>query len=263
VRIIRYQDPQGQVRFAAEQPDGSAWNLTETWQLTGERADVRKRLAPVEPAALFAIGLNYRQHALETHAPVPEFPVLFMKNVAAVQNPDDPILIPRQLRSDEVDYECELAVVIGKRCKNVPRANALQYVLGYTCGNDVSARDWQKRRSGGQWCRAKSFDTFAPLGPCLVTRDEIPDPNALAIRTILNGEVLQENNTSDMIFDVPRLIEFLSGSTTLLPGTVIFTGTPSGVGMARTPPRYLELGDIVTVEIEKIGKLTNPVALEE
>jgi len=162
-----------------------------------------------------------------------------------------------------VDYECELAVVIGKPCKNVSRKNALQYVLGYTCGNDVSARDWQKRRSGGQWCRAKSFDTFAPLGPCLVTPDEIPNPNALRIRTLLNGEVLQENNTSDMIFDVPTLIEFLSGSTTLLPGTVIFTGTPSGVGMARTPPRYLELGDVVTVEIEKIGKLTNPVALEE
>jgi 2-keto-4-pentenoate hydratase/2-oxohepta-3-ene-1,7-dioic acid hydratase in catechol pathway len=262
MRIIRYLDAQGQVRCAAEQPDGSARNLTDNWQLTNQRADVRKLLAPVAPVAIFAIGLNYRQHAAETHAPIPEFPVLFMKNIAAVQNPGDPILIPQQLRSDEVDYECELAVVIGKACKNVSRAVALQHVLGYTCGNDVSARDWQKRRSGGQWCRAKSFDTFAPLGPCLVTPDEIPNPNALRIRTLLNGEVLQENNTSDMIFDVPALIEFLSGSTTLLPGTVIFTGTPSGVGMARTPPRYLELGDVVTVEIEKIGKLTNPVALE-
>jgi len=267
MRIIRYLDARGQVGFAAEQPDGSARNITGTfpgdWRVTDKRADVRKLLAPVAPVAIFAIGLNYRQHAVETHAAIPEFPVLFMKNVAAIQNPGDPILIPTSLRSDEVDYECELAVVIGKRCKNVSRADALQYVLGYTCGNDVSARDWQKRRSGGQWCRAKSFDTFAPLGPCLVTPDEIPNPNALAIRTLVNGEVLQENNTSDMIFDVPTLIEFLSGSTTLLPGTVIFTGTPSGVGMARTPPRYLELGDIVTVEIEKIGALTNPVALEE
>ncbi len=267
MRIIRYLDAQGRVGFAAELPDGSARNISGTfpgdWRVTDKRADVRKLLAPVAPVAIFAIGLNYRQHAAETHAPIPEFPVLFMKNIAAVQNPNDPILIPRQLRSDEVDYECELAVVIGKPCKNVSRKNALQYVLGYTCGNDVSARDWQKRRSGGQWCRAKSFDTFAPLGPCLVTPDEIPNPNALRIRTLLNGEVLQENNTSDMIFDVPTLIEFLSGSTTLLPGTVIFTGTPSGVGMARTPPRYLELGDVVTVEIEKIGKLTNPVTLEE
>jgi 2-keto-4-pentenoate hydratase/2-oxohepta-3-ene-1,7-dioic acid hydratase in catechol pathway len=262
MRIIRYLDGQGQVRFAAEQPDGSARNVSDDWQLTNQRADVRKLLAPVAPVAIFAIGLNYRQHAVETHAQIPEFPVLFMKNIAAVQNPGDPILIPQSLRSDEVDYECELAVVIGKRCKNVSRADAFQYVLGYTCGNDVSARDWQKRRSGGQWCRAKSFDTFAPLGPCLVTPDEIPNPNVLRIRTLLNGEVLQENNTSDMIFDVPTLIEFLSGSTTLLPGTVILTGTPSGVGMARTPPRYLELGDVVTVEIEKIGKLTNPVALE-
>lgn len=267
MRIIRYLDAQGRVGLAAEQPDGSSRNISGTfpgdWQVTNERADVRKLLAPVVPVAIFAIGLNYRQHAVETHAPIPEFPVLFMKNVAAVQNPNDPIRIPQSLRSDEVDYECELAVVIGKRCKNVSRADALQYVLGYTCGNDVSARDWQKRRSGGQWCRAKSFDTFAPMGPCLVTADEIPNPNALAIRTLVNGEVLQENNTSDMIFDVPTLIEFLSGSTTLLPGTIIFTGTPSGVGMARNPPRYLELGDVVTVEIEKIGKLTNPVALEE
>jgi len=267
MRIIRYLDAQGRVGLAVEQADGTARNIAgafpDDWHVTEQRADVRKLLAPVAPVAIFAIGLNYRQHAAETHAPIPEFPVLFMKNIAAVQNPGDPILIPRQLRSDEVDYECELVVVIGKPCKNVSRAEALQYVLGYTCGNDVSARDWQKRRSGGQWCRAKSFDTFAPLGPCLVTPDEIPNPNALRIRTLVNGEVLQENNTSDMIFDVPTLIEFLSGSTTLLPGTVIFTGTPSGVGMARTPPRYLELGDIVTVEIERIGRLTNPVALEE
>jgi len=267
MKIIRYHDSQGRIGFAAEQTDGQYrridGDIFGDWRLTDERADVRKRLAPVSPVAIFAIGLNYRQHAAETRAPIPEFPVLFMKNIAAVQNPDDPIRIPRHLRSDEVDYECELVVVIGKRCKNVSRADALQYVLGYTCGNDVSARDWQKRRSGGQWCRAKSFDTFAPLGPCLVTPDEIPNPNQLRIRTLVNDEVLQENNTSDMIFDVPRLIEFLSGSTTLLPGTVIFTGTPSGVGMARTPPRYLELGDIVTVEIERIGKLTNPVALEE
>jgi 2-keto-4-pentenoate hydratase/2-oxohepta-3-ene-1,7-dioic acid hydratase in catechol pathway len=166
------------------------------------------------------------------------------------------------LRSEKVDYECELAVVIGKTCKNVSRTKALEYVLGYTCGNDVSARDWQLERSGGQWCRGKSFDTFAPLGPCLATPDELPCPLALRIRTEVNGETLQDWNTSDMIFDVPALIEFLSGSTTLLPGTVILTGTPHGVGMARTPPRWLRPGDVVSVEIEGIGRLTNPVALE-
>jgi 2-keto-4-pentenoate hydratase/2-oxohepta-3-ene-1,7-dioic acid hydratase in catechol pathway len=187
---------------------------------------------------------------------------LFMKGPGTLQNPDDPILIPTHLRSEEVDYECELAVVIGRKCKNVRKTDALNCVLGYTCGNDVSARDWQRKFGGGQWSRGKSFDTFAPLGPCLVTRDEIPNPNDLRIRTFVNGETRQDWNTSDMIFDVPTLIEFLSGSTTLLPGTVILTGTPHGVGMASNPPRWLKPGDSVTIEIEKIGKLTNPVAFE-
>ena len=146
-------------------------------------------------------------------------------------------------RATQVDYECELAVVIGRRCKNVSRAKALDYVLGYTCANDVSARDWQKDMGGSQWCRGKTFDTFCPLGPRAWSRaDEIPNPNALAIKTILNGEVMQDWNTNDMIFDVPTLIEFLSGSTTLLPGTVILTGTPHGVGMARKPPVWLKTG---------------------
>ena len=152
--------------------------------------------------------------------------------------------------------------MIGRRCKNVSRADALDYVLGYTCGNDVSARDWQKEGGGSQWCRGKSFDTFCPLGPVLVTPEEIPNPNALRISTKVNGETLQDCSTADMIFDVPALIEFLSGSTTLLPGTVILTGTPHGVGMARTPPRWLQPGDTVAVEIEKIGVLTNPVVEE-
>jgi len=153
-------------------------------------------------------------------------------------------------------------VVIGRACKNVRREEALDYVLGYTCANDVSARDWQIKWGGSQWCRGKTFDTFAPMGPCLVTPEEIPNPNALAIHTILNGETVQDWNTNDMIFDVPRIIEFLSGSTTLLPGTVILTGTPQGVGMARKPPLWLKPGDEVTVEIEGIGRLTNPVEEE-
>ena len=185
-----------------------------------------------------------------------------MKGINAVQNPGDPIVLPRWLRSEKVDFECELAVVIGKTCKNVSRANAYDYVLGYTAANDVSARDWQKEGGGSQWCRGKTFDTFAPLGPVLVTSDEIPDPHALRISTRVNDQTLQDCSTSDMIFDIPTLIEFLSGSTTLLPGSVILTGTPHGVGMARTPQLFLQPGDSVTVEIEGIGLLTNPVEEE-
>jgi 2-keto-4-pentenoate hydratase/2-oxohepta-3-ene-1,7-dioic acid hydratase in catechol pathway len=223
---------------------------------------VEKLLAPVAPAAFFCIGLNYRRHAEEGKAQLPQFPVLFMKNPAAVQNPGDPIVLPRHLRSDEVDYECELAVVIGKHCKNVPKEKALEYVLGYTCANDVSARDWQRQGGGGQWCRGKTFDTFAPLGPCLVLKDEIPDPATLKIRTVLNGAVLQDWRCDDMIFDVPTVVSFLSGSTTLLPGTVILTGTPHGVGFARNPPIWLKPGDSISIEIDRIGVLTNPVVEE-
>jgi 2-keto-4-pentenoate hydratase/2-oxohepta-3-ene-1,7-dioic acid hydratase in catechol pathway len=267
VKIIRYLDSKGATHYGAEQPDGSARRIAGDifgdHQITTDRAEVSKLLAPIAPTQFLCIGLNYRHHAEETKAKIPEWPILFMKNVAAVQHPGAPVLIPTHLASQEVDYECELAVVIGKTCKNATRVNALDYVLGYTCGNDISARDWQRQYGGSQWCRGKTFDTFAPLGPRLLTRDEIPNPNALKIATILNGERVQDWTTADMIFDVPALIEFLSGSTTLVPGTVILTGTPHGVGMARKPePRWLRPGDTVSVEIEKIGTLTNPVALE-
>lgn len=219
-------------------------------------------LAPVVPVDIICIGLNYRRHAEEGKNPIPEHPVVFMKNCGALQDPDQPIVLPRKLKSETVDYECELAVVIKERCHNVDRKDALKYVLGYTCANDVSARDWQIKLGGSQWCRGKTFATFCPLGPCLVTPDEIPNPNALSIRTVLNGQVMQDWNTNDMIFDVPTLIEFLSGSTVLLPGTVILTGTPHGVGAARKPPVFLQPGDSVTIEIEGIGKLNNPVIEE-
>ncbi len=263
MRIIRYEDKQGNIGYAAESADGSAFKLSgdvfADAQPTDERADVVRLLAPVAPTSIICIGLNYRRHAEETGAKFPEYPVVFFKGINTLQHPGEPIQIPTHLRSDEVDYECELAVVIGRACKNVSRTNALDYVLGYSCVNDVSARDWQIKRGGGQWSRGKTFDTFSPLGPALVTRDEIPNPNALKIRTVLNGEVMQDWNTKDMIFDVPTLIEFLSGSTTLQPGTVILTGTPHGVGMARKPPRWLKPGDTVSVAIERIGVLTNPV----
>ena len=266
MKIIRYQNQLGQIEYGALDASGKTFKLRgdifDKPEITKEPANVAKLLAPIAPVAILCIGLNYRKHAAESGAKIPEYPVLFVKGLNALQNPNDPIEIPTFLKSDEVDYECELAVVIGKRCKNVGRADALKYVLGYTCGNDISARDWQKQKGGGQWCRGKFFDTFAPMGPCLVTTDEIPNPNSLQIKTILNGVAVQDWNTNDMIFDVPTLIEFLSGSTTLLPGTVILTGTPHGVGMGKNPPVYLKPGDQVTVEIEKIGKLTNPVKLE-
>jgi 2-keto-4-pentenoate hydratase/2-oxohepta-3-ene-1,7-dioic acid hydratase in catechol pathway len=264
--IIRCQDSNGNIVHASQLPDGSAVKLTgdifNSPQVTTEKVEVKKLLAPIQPGSIICIGLNYRRHAEETGAKFPEYPIVFFKGINTLQNPGDPIQIPTHMRSEEVDYECELAVVIGKACKNVLRQHALDYVLGYTGCNDVSARDWQIKRGGGQWCRGKSFDTFSPLGPVLVTRDEIPEPNALRIRTILNGRVMQDWNTNDMIFGVPALIEFLSGSTTLLPGTVILTGTPHGVGMAQKPPRWLKAGDGVTIEIEKIGVLHNPVTNE-
>jgi len=266
MNIIRYADPQGQIRYAAEQADGSALDIEgdifDAHRVTSLKACVSKILAPITPTAILCIGLNYKKHAEETKAKIPQWPVLFMKSPAALQNPGDPIVLPTKLKSHQVDYECELAVVIGKTCKNVRKADAFKYVLGYTCGNDVSARDWQKDFGGSQWCRGKTFDTFCPLGPRLVTADEIPNPNSLRIRTVLNGEAVQDWSTEDMIFDVPTLIEFLSGSTTLLPGTVILTGTPHGVGVARSPQLFLKHGDTVTIEIEKIGKLTNPVVEE-
>lgn len=266
MRIVRYGDPDGAVHYAAEQPGGGALriegDILSEYRLTGEPARIERLLAPVAPCAVLAIGLNYKEHARETGAKTPEYPILFFKGLNSVQNPGGPIEIPTHLASAEVDYEGELAVVIGRTCKNVAKADALDYVLGYTCANDVSARDWQMKWGGSQWCRGKTFDTFCPLGPRLVTKDEIANPNDLRLRCIVSGETMQDINTSDMIFDVPSLIAFLSGSTTLLPGTVILTGTPQGVGMGRDPKRWLHPGDTVTVEIEKIGSLTNPVVEE-
>jgi len=260
MRLIRHLTPAGPAH-AALQPDGSAREIAgdvlSDFTVTDRTVTPGKLLAPLVPTNILAIGLNYRRHAAEGGKDAPERPVLFIKATSSLQNPGDPIELPRT--STKVDYECELAVVIGQRCKNVSRAEALDYVLGYTCANDVSARDWQRDLGGGQWCQAKSFDTFCPLGPVLVTKDQIQNPNALRIRTLLNGEAMQDWNTNDMVFDVATLIEFLSTDKTLLPGTVILTGTPHGVGFARTPPVWLKPGDTVSIDIESIGTLTNPV----
>jgi len=266
MKIIRFLDEAGSVRFGTPTSPDHARLLKQdpfiSLELEDRQVRVSKLLSPIVPTSILCIGLNYRHHAAESGAKPPERPILFMKTPNSVQHPGEAIEIPRFMASDKVDYECELAVVIGKPCKNATRENALDHVLGYTCANDVSARDWQIEWGGGQWCRGKSFDTFSPLGPCLVTTDEIPNPNALAIQTVLNGETVQDWNTNDMIFDVPTLIAFLSGSNTLLPGTVILTGTPHGVGMAAKPPRWLKAGDVVTIKIEQIGQLTNPVVDE-
>ena len=185
--------------------------------------------------------------------------MVFLKNIRAVTGPGQPIRVPAKLRSDEVDSEAELAIVLARDCRNATRENAMHHVAGFTCANDVSARDWQKKRSGGQWSRAKSFDTFCPLGPWVVTPDELPDPLHLSIKGRLNGRLMQDSNTSQMIFDIRALLEFLSADTTLPAGSVILTGTPHGVGMARKPPVWLQPGDTVSVEIEGIGTLENPV----
>jgi 2-keto-4-pentenoate hydratase/2-oxohepta-3-ene-1,7-dioic acid hydratase in catechol pathway len=212
--------------------------------------------APVpRPGKLICIGLNYRDHAAESHMPIPERPVIFSKFSTAVIAPGEPVVLPAT--SQQVDYEAELAVVIGRRAKNVSASRAYDYVLGYTAFNDVSARDFQF--ADGQWQRGKSCDTFAPMGQTIVTTDVIADPHKLSIKLILNGETMQDSNTDQLIFGVPELIEFLSQTITLEPGDVIATGTPPGVGFARKPPVFLQPGDEMVVNIEGIGNLGNPV----
>ena len=266
MKIFRYLDQAGTMGFGRFDEQGQMFLILKKdegdFEVTDQRITPFRLLTPIDFRCIYGVGLNYRAHAEESGQEPPKYPMIFMKAPTSIQNPGDPIVLPRFLRSDRVDYEGELGVVIGRPCKNVKPEDALAYVLGYTCVNDVSARDWQKEKGGGQFCRGKSFDTFCPSGPCLATADEIPDPSKLTIRTFVNEDMMQESSTDDLIFDVPHLISFLSGSTTLLPGTLILTGTPSGVGDARDPRRYLVPGDEVTVEIEGVGILTNPVVEE-
>jgi 2,4-diketo-3-deoxy-L-fuconate hydrolase len=213
--------------------------------------------APIAgPEKVIGIGLNYEDHAAETGADIPEKPIVFAKYPNTVIGPGEAIRIPPI--TERADYEAELAVIIGRAVRNVPESEALDYVFGYTNANDVSSRDLQFSE-GGQWTRSKSIDTFCPLGPYIATRDEIEDPQALSIRCILNGEVMQDGTTSKMIFSVAELVSFLSQGMTLVPGDVIVTGTPPGVGSARDPQVWLKDGDEVTIEIEGLGALTNPV----
>jgi 2-keto-4-pentenoate hydratase/2-oxohepta-3-ene-1,7-dioic acid hydratase in catechol pathway len=221
--------------------------------------DTIRLAAPVpRPGKIICIGLNYRNHAIESGMDIPKSPIIFSKFSSCAIGTGEPILLPNG--SAQVDYETEMAFVIGRRAKNVRREDAMGHVFGYTNFNDVSARDFQF--ADGQWQRGKSCDTFAPLGPFVATADEIADPHNLRIQFRLNGEILQDSNTNELIFRIPELIEFLSASITLEPGDVVATGTPPGVGFARKPPIFLKNGDVTEVEVEGLGVLRNPVAAE-
>ena len=228
--------------------------LSETKE-TVSLSSITDFLPPVDPANIIAIGANYVDHVKESNAEIPTIPLVFIKTTNTVTAHGKDIVLPKN-NPDAVDYEAELAFVIGKKASYVSEEEAMNYVLGYTCANEVSARDVQLKIDA-QWARGKSFDTFCPLGPFLVT--DIKDPKELHVTLRLNGEQMQDQPVSDMIFSIPRIISFLSAGITLYPGTVILTGTPSGVGMACNPPRYLKAGDVVEVEIDKVGILRNTV----
>jgi 2-keto-4-pentenoate hydratase/2-oxohepta-3-ene-1,7-dioic acid hydratase in catechol pathway len=227
----------------------------------GERFDAAtlKLSAPLQrPPKIICIGLNYLDHAKESNLAVPETPTVFSKFSSSVIGPGDAIVLPKS--STKPDYEVELAVVIGKGGRYIPEANWREHVFGYTIINDVSARDFQMATT--QWMIGKTFDTFCPMGPSIVTADEIPDPHALAISLSIGGEMLQSSNTSNLIFGIPKLIAYLSSVFTLQSGDIISTGTPAGVGFAHTPPRWLKPGDEVRAHVEGIGELVNPIVME-
>ena len=259
MRIVRFETGDGCIQHGVVEGDAirvADGNLFAGLNPTADCVPLAgtRLLAPLAPVTILAIGRNYKAHAEEWGGAMPKAPVMFMKAVSSVAAPGAAIVLP-DAAPGAVDMEAELAVVIGRTARNVPEAEALEYVLGYTCANDVSARDCQ--RADEQWCRAKSFDTFCPLGPWIETE---LDPAHCAIRGRLSGETLQDSNTAMLIFSVPYLIRYLSTGMTLLPGTVILTGTPGGVGSARQPPRFLKSGDSTEVDIAGIGVLRNLVA---
>jgi 2-keto-4-pentenoate hydratase/2-oxohepta-3-ene-1,7-dioic acid hydratase in catechol pathway len=261
VRFTTAQHPQGVYGLVVG--DGSIevlkGGLFDKPESTGEvlrESDIGRYLPPVDPPNIMAIGRNYYEHAMETSDSLPSAPLLFIKATTSLTAHEDNIVIPNAAPS-QVDYEAELVAIIGRKAKNVPIEDALDHVFGFTCGHDVSARDCQT--SDGQWARAKSFDTFAPMGPYVVTG---LDPSDLLIQMRVNGETVQNQSTKDMVFNVPHLVSYLSRSLTLLPGTAIYTGTPCGVGIARKPPLLLKPGDLCEVEIQGVGVLRNRVVAE-
>jgi 2-keto-4-pentenoate hydratase/2-oxohepta-3-ene-1,7-dioic acid hydratase in catechol pathway len=236
----------------------AATGVADHPKAVGYEADTVRLLAPViDPPKIICIGLNYRDHAIEGGVPIPRDPVLFSKFTTALIGSGESIVLPPV--SQEVDYEAELVLVVAKGGRFIKEAQGLDHLAGYTVGHDVSARDWQLKKDGKQWLAGKTFDTFAPVGPVLVTRDEVADPCALGIRLRLNGQTMQDSNTRQLIFSPAYLVAYISQVVTLQPGDLIFTGTPPGVGVARKPPVFLKGGDVVEVEIDGLGVLRNPV----
>jgi len=219
--------------------------------------------APIfDPEKVFCIGMNYVDHCTEQNIPVPKEPIVFSKFASSIASPGDPIaLFPGQ--TNELDFEVEMVIVVGKEGRSISKEKAMEHVVGYTVAHDVSARDWQLKRNGGQWLMGKTFDTYAPIGPAIVTTDELGDPHNLGIRCFVNGQVEQESNTNQLVFKTEFLIEWISRYITLKPGDLILTGTPPGVGIFRKPPYLLKNGDVVRCEIDKIGSITNVVRAQK
>ena len=285
MRIVRFSRPDQSIGWGLVSSSGiqdltladptlpqSTNELIANWSAWSERTQrLSEDLAPsdqvltllcplTDPKKILCIGLNYRDHAIETGSSIPSEPVVFCKMPTAMIGPNEPILLPKV--SQEVDYEAELVVVIGKKLRHASEQQASEGIFGYSVGHDVSARDWQKNKPGKQWFLGKSFDSFAPLGPSIVTADSVPDPNNLRISCKINGELLQDSSTKELIFKPIELVSYISQVMTLEPGDVIYTGTPSGVGVARQPNRFLKQGDVVEIEIESLGVLRNPCVLE-
>ena len=221
-----------------------------------------KLLSPITKCEkIVCIGMNYKDHCAEQNAPLPEEPVVFSKFPSSIAADGDIIILPNKL-SENVDWEVELAVIIGKSGKHITKERAMDHVVGYTVANDVSTRDWQLKKNSGQWLLGKTFDTHCPLGPALVTKDEVSNPYDLKLKCIVNGEIVQNSNTKELVFDISECIAWVSQFFTLKPGDILLTGTPPGVGVFRKPPVFLKAGDIVTCEVESIGKITNSCANE-
>lgn len=264
MRVVRIIDQHNATVWAIKHSNGNLTRLQGDlygiYKDSGEPVIAKKHLSPIEPTAIIGIGLNYHDFAEFVGAAIPEYTIVFMKNPATLIGPEDSIAIPECcMNPPQADFEAELAVVIGKPAKNVSVEHALDYVLGYTVTNDVTARTWLTLDGAKQWVRGKSFDTFTVLGPELVTKDEVLDPQNLVVKSVLNGQTMQDSNTNKMIFSVKQLIAYLSEGTTLLPGTVILTGTPKGVGANQEPKVFLKPGDMIEVSVDGVGKLSNAV----
>eukprot|EP01064_Diplonema_japonicum_P006652 TRINITY_DN14498_c1_g2_i1.p1 TRINITY_DN14498_c1_g2~~TRINITY_DN14498_c1_g2_i1.p1 ORF type:complete len:281 (+),score=68.15 TRINITY_DN14498_c1_g2_i1:49-891(+) len=265
-RVIRFMS-KGKVYLGEEPKKGARaaevlqGHIFGQLSKTGEVRHIDRVLSPLVPREIYCIGLNYMKHYMESAKgrgiELPEKPAVFMKSIGSLNDPESPVWMPQLEHGQSLDYEVELAFVIGKICKNVKKEDALKYVLGYMVSNDVTSRHWQKNAGAGQWVKGKSFDTFSPMGPSLVMASAIPDPQALKVTTRVNGETRQDSNTKDMIFTVAEIIEWLSTDMTLHPGTVVMTGTPEGVAAGMAVPRWLKPGDLVECEIEKLGTLRN------